>query len=93
MHAVLVGASKSISTNVQYVTLETYFSHPSFSYILGNYFPTPPTKLKLGLQVGGRLLVATHSEQSNYLPNQKQGAVNEYDLTVFMTLFEGSGKI
>jgi hypothetical protein len=25
-----------------------------------NFFPTPPIKLKLGLQVGGRLLIPTH---------------------------------
>jgi len=39
---------QSISTNAQYVILEKYFSHPSFSYQL--FFPNPPIKLKLGLQ-------------------------------------------
>ncbi len=34
---------------------------------LTNRFPTPPIKLKLGLQVGGRLLIATHLDQSNYI--------------------------
>jgi hypothetical protein len=29
-------------------------------------------KLKLGVQMGGRLLTATHLEQSNYLANQQQ---------------------
>jgi hypothetical protein len=29
-------------------------------------------KLKLGLQIGGRLLIATHLDQSNYLANQQQ---------------------
>jgi hypothetical protein len=33
---------KSVSSNAQYVTLQNYFSHP-----------TPPIKLKLGLQIGG----------------------------------------
>jgi len=33
---------KSISSNAHYVTLQKYFSHP-----------TPPIKLKLGLQIGG----------------------------------------
>jgi hypothetical protein len=40
------------------------------------FFPTPPIKLKLGLQIGGRLLVVTH------WINQKQGEINKYDLTV-----------
>ncbi len=69
------------------MTMRKYFSHPSFSYLL---FPTPPISLKMGLQIGGRLLVATHLDQSNYLANQKQGAVNKYDLTVFIKLFQGS---
>jgi len=43
-----------ISIKCQYVTLQKYFSHPSFSYVL-TIFPTPPIKLKLGLQGGGRL--------------------------------------
>jgi len=29
-------------------------------------FPTPPIKLKLGLQIGGRLLIANHLDQSLY---------------------------
>jgi hypothetical protein len=45
-----------------------------FSY---DFFPTLPMNVKLGLQVGGRLVIATHLEHSNYLPNQKQGAVNQ----------------
>jgi len=44
--------------------------------LVTNFFPTPPIKLKLGLQVGGRLLITTHLDQSNYLANQKLGAVN-----------------
>ncbi len=50
-------------------------------YLL-TFFPTPPIKLKLGLQVHERLLIATHLDESNYLTNQKQGAVNKYDLSV-----------
>jgi hypothetical protein len=60
---------KSISSSAQYVTLQKYFSHPSFGYLL---FPSPPIKLKLGLQMGGRLLIAAHLNQSNYLANQQQ---------------------
>ncbi len=54
------------------------------------FFPTTPIKLKLGLQICGRLLIATHLDQSNYLDNQKQGAVNKYDLTVLIRLLQGS---
>jgi hypothetical protein len=47
------------------------------------FFPTPPIKLKLKLQVGGRLVTATRWDQSNYLPNQKQvAATHKYDLSV-----------
>jgi hypothetical protein len=63
--------------------LKKYFSHPSFS----DFSPTPPIKLKLGVQIGGRLLIATHLDQSKYLTNQKQGAANEYDFAVFLRLF------
>ncbi len=47
-------------------------------------------KLKLVIQLGGRLLIATHLDQSNYLANQKQGAVNKYGWTVFIGLVQGS---
>jgi len=40
-----------------------------FSYLL---FTTSRVKVKRGLQIGGRLLVAPHLEQSNYLANQQQ---------------------
>jgi hypothetical protein len=52
------------------------------------FFPTPPVKLTLGLQVGGILLIENHLDLSNYLTNQKHGAINKYDLTVFFTLFQ-----
>jgi hypothetical protein len=51
------------------VTLQKYFSHPSLVIYI---FPTLPIKLKLGLQIGGRLLIATHLDQPNYLGNQQQ---------------------
>jgi hypothetical protein len=54
------------------------------------FFPTTSIKLKLGLKICGRLLIATHLDQSNYLDNQKQGAVNKYDLTVLIRLLQGS---
>jgi len=62
--------TKSISSSVQCITLQKYFSHPSFSYL--PLFPSPPIKLKPGLQIGGRLVIATHLDQSNHLANQEQ---------------------
>jgi hypothetical protein len=53
------------SGGAQYLALLRYFSHPSFSY----FFPTPPINLKLGLQIGGRLLIATYADQPNDLAN------------------------
>jgi hypothetical protein len=43
------------------VTLLKYFSNPSVSY----FFPNPP--IKLGLQIGERILITTYLNQSNYL--------------------------
>jgi hypothetical protein len=51
------------------VTLQKKFSHSS---LVIYFFLTLPIKLKLGLQIGGRLLTATHLNQSNYLANQEQ---------------------
>jgi hypothetical protein len=51
------------------VTRQKYFSHPS---VVIFSFPIPHIKHTLQLQIGGRLLIATHLEQSNYLPNQQQ---------------------
>jgi hypothetical protein len=65
-----------------------HFSH--IQVLVPNFFPTPPIKLNPGGQVGGRLLIATHLDQSNYIANQKQGVVNEYNLIVFIRLFQAS---
>jgi hypothetical protein len=46
------------------------------------FFPTPPIKLKLRLQIGRRSVIASHLDQSNYVANQKEGEINKYDLTV-----------
>ncbi len=48
------------------------------------------SKLKLGQQIGERLLIATHLEEPNHLPNQKQAAVKNYDFTVFITVVRAS---
>jgi hypothetical protein len=45
------------------------FLTSKFSNLL---FPTPAIKLKLGLQIGGKIRIATHLDQSNYLANQQQ---------------------
>jgi hypothetical protein len=61
---------QSISSYVQYVTLKEIF--PTSKVQLFTFFPTLPIKLKLGLQIGGRLLIATELDQSNYLADQQQ---------------------
>ncbi len=60
--------------------------------LVSYFFPTPCIKLKLGLQICGRQLIVSHLDQSNYLANQKQGAVNKYNFTVFMRHFQGSSR-
>jgi hypothetical protein len=45
--------------------------------LITSFLSKPTHKPKLSLQIGGRLLIATHLEQSNYLANQTQGAVNK----------------
>jgi len=57
--------------------------------ILLFYNPTTPIKLKLGLQIGGRLLIVTHQHQPDYLANRKQRAVNKFDLSIFIRLLQG----
>jgi hypothetical protein len=37
-------------------------------------------KLKLRLQIGGRLLIANHLDESNYLPNRNSEKLIKYDL-------------
>jgi hypothetical protein len=48
----------------QYVTLQKCFSHSSLVIC---FFPTPPIKLKLGLQIGRRRLIVTHPETNQKL--------------------------
>jgi hypothetical protein len=49
-------------------TLQTYFSRPSLVIYI---FATPPIKLKWGLQIGGKLLITSHVDQSWWLANRK----------------------
>jgi hypothetical protein len=57
---------KNICNSPQYVTLQKYFSHHKFSYLL---FSNTTHKTKLKLQICGRLLIANHLDQSNYVAN------------------------
>jgi hypothetical protein len=53
-----------------------YISHTQvylFTY-LPFFFPVPPIKLKLGWQIGGRLVMANHLDQSVWWANQKHWA-------------------
>jgi len=75
----------SISTKVRMGLCRNIFD---IQVLVTNFFRTPHIKLKLGLEVVGRLQIATHSDQSNYLANQKQAAVNKYDVTVFIRVFQ-----
>jgi hypothetical protein len=47
--------------SVQYVTLRKYFSHPSLVVYSS---ATPPIKLELEQQICGRLLIASHLDES-----------------------------
>jgi hypothetical protein len=51
----------SILSGAQYVNLQKYFLHLS---LVIYFFPTLPIKLKPRLQLGGRLLVSNHLDQS-----------------------------
>jgi hypothetical protein len=71
------------------VTLQKYFSHPSSVIYV---FPNPPIKLKLELlQIGGRLLIATHPVQSNYLANQQQVLGFDVPFTSLSKLCKNAG--
>jgi hypothetical protein len=59
---------KGISSGAQFVTLKIYLWHPSFG--CSQFFSKIP--IKLALKMGGRVLIATHPDQSNYLANQEQ---------------------
>jgi hypothetical protein len=63
-------STKSSSNGTLYATLQKYFSHPRL--VLYFLFPIPHIKLKLVPQTGGRLVIATQLDQSNYLASQQQ---------------------
>jgi hypothetical protein len=81
----------SISTSVHCSVCDPAKMAFTSKLLVPYFFPTPPIKLKLVLQMGRRLLIATHLEQLNYLlVSQKQGAINGYNLAVSIRLFQGS---
>jgi len=61
----------------QYVTMQKYSAHLSLVIF---FFPTPPIKLKLVLQIGGRLLIASQLYRS------ETGSSNQI---IFITPFSG----
>ncbi len=61
---------------------ENIFLTSKFSSSL---FSTPPLKLTLGVQIGGRLLIANHLDQSLWLANQGV-AVKSYVLYLFIAV-------
>jgi hypothetical protein len=63
--------------------------HPSFSSLL---FPNLNGQ-KLKLEIGGRLLIAFHLNQSNYLANHKQEkSINMIWLCLLLDCFQGCSK-
>jgi hypothetical protein len=59
-----------------------YFSHSS---LVLHFFSIPPLKLTLGVQIGGRLLIANHLDQSLWSANQGV-AVKSYVLYLFIAV-------
>ncbi len=73
MRKFLVLLRASPVVGAQYGTLQKHYSHPSF--VIYFFFSNPPIKLKLWLQIRGRILIAKQSDQSLlWLAHQKHGA-------------------
>ncbi len=72
------------SSSAQCMTLPNYFSHPS----LVIYFsPTPPIKVRLGLQRGGRLLNSNSKPPwPIFMIDQSKGGISSSQI-IFITLF------
>ncbi len=68
-NVLVVVGNKNISSGGLYLTMQKYFSHPS---LVIYFFPTPPIKLKLGLQIGGGLLIANYLNHLLWLGNQSR---------------------
>jgi hypothetical protein len=61
----------SISSGARYVTLQKWFSHAN---LVIYSFATQHIKLKLGQQIGERLLIANHLDESLWWANQRHWA-------------------
>jgi hypothetical protein len=83
--------TSTISIKAQFVALQNILFTSTFQ-LLPYFFSNPTHKTETGFgKWAGRLLIATHLDQSNHLPNQRQGIVNKYiNLTVFVRLFQGA---
>jgi hypothetical protein len=88
LHSLFSTLERWFSLSLSYIFIQQVCLSVSQSVTVANFFSTPPIQLKL--QVGGRLLISTHLDQSNHLANEKQGVVNKYVLTLFIRLFQSS---
>jgi hypothetical protein len=68
------------------VTLQEYFS---YQVQLFTYFPTPLVKLKMELQIGGRLLIANHLDK--LLRLDKTGREQQSDHICYTLLWQVLG--
>jgi hypothetical protein len=69
MHVLARASPPTLSCSLGYVNPAKIFLTSKVLVTNSFLFPTPPIKLKLELQVGGRLVIANHLDQSYYLPN------------------------
>ncbi len=79
--------------SAQNVTLAKNISH--IQVLVTNFFSNPTNKTGTGTATASRWETTDSKQpswgQSNYLPNQKQGPVNnKYNTTVFIRLLQGS---
>ncbi len=79
---------KGISSGVQFVTLKIYLWYPSFGCL--QFFPKIP--IKLTLKMGGRVVIGTHPDQSNYLANQQQVWGFVVPFTNLSKLYKNAGR-
>jgi hypothetical protein len=80
-----------ISSGAQDVTLQKYLSYLS---LVIYSFRIPPIKPELGLQLGGRLLIAIQLDQSNYLAYQQQQVLGiAVPFTTISILCKNAGRL
>jgi hypothetical protein len=79
-----VGGVRGDAPNRTSRTVQKHFFHRSLVIYL--IFGTPPIKLKLRLQTGGRLLIASHLDQLIMIGQSESGSSG---LIRFTTVFSG----